>query len=223
VSDPENESGGLSYCRIALTVALFAATMGYLESAVVVYLRGLYYPEGFAFPLRMMERSVLLVELGREAATVLMLVALAVLAGRRFAERLAYFMLAFAVWDIFYYIWLRLLLGWPQSWLTWDILFLIPLPWIGPVLSPVIVSLSMLAGAGLILHRLRCGGQFTPRPREWFFALSGAGLIILSYVIDTDAGMRGSLPAPYRWELLAGGLCAGFYALLRCLRRTRHA
>ncbi len=210
------------YYRTALIVAVFATAMGYLEAAVVIYLRGLYYPEGFTFPLRLMEQRVLLVELGREAATLVMLAALACLSGRKLADRLAFFMLAFAVWDIFYYIWLKLLIGWPESWFTWDILFLIPLPWIGPVLSPLVVSLAMLSGAWFILRRLQGGGQFRPVPREWFFALSGAGLIFISYVIDTDAGLRGGMPAPYRWELLAGGLALGYYALFRCLRRTCH-
>jgi hypothetical protein len=222
MTGPGDCPNGRNCCRTVFMVTLFASAMGYLEAAVVVYLRGLYYPEGFAFPLRLMEHQLLLVELGRETATLIMLVTLAWLSGRKLAGRLAFFMLAFAVWDIFYYIWLKLLIGWPESWLTWDILFLLPLPWIGPVLSPLIVSLAMLTGSWFILRRLQGAGQFRPVMREWFFALSGAGLIFLSYVIDTDAGLRGGMPAPYRWELLAGGLALGYYALFRCLRRTCH-
>ncbi|MCE5270396.1 hypothetical protein LLH00_03855 [bacterium] len=217
--DPDGRTTGRGYLRTALSVALFAAAMGYLEAAVVVYLRQLYYPQGFAFPLRLMERAVVLVELGREAATVAMLLALAVLAGRRWAERLAWFMTAFAIWDISYYVWLKVILDWPESWLTPDILFLIPLPWVGPVLSPVLVSLAMLVGAGLILHRLGRGGVFRPDFHEWLAVLAGAGLIFLSYVVDTRAG----LPGAYHWEMLAGGLCAGLYGLLRCLWRSSDA
>jgi membrane protein implicated in regulation of membrane protease activity len=57
----------------------------------------------------------------------------------------------FAIWDIFYYIFLWLLIGWPESFFTWDILFLLPVTWVGPVLAPVINSLTMIVLAGLIL------------------------------------------------------------------------
>ncbi len=204
-------------------MALFAVAMGYLEAAVVVYLRGLYYPQGFVFPLRLMERSILLTELGREAATLVMLLTLAHLTGRRWNDRLAYFMVSFAVWDIFYYIWLKMLLDWPESWLTPDILFLIPLPWVGPVLSPVLVSFAMLAGAGLVLRRLEHGGVFRPNYHEWLAVLAGASLIFLSYVVDAGAGLHGGVPGAYHWEMLAGGLCGGLYGLLRCLWRSSDA
>jgi hypothetical protein len=37
--------------KTIIWLAVFSMAMGYLESAVVVYLRKLYYPDGFKFPL----------------------------------------------------------------------------------------------------------------------------------------------------------------------------
>jgi len=200
---------------------LFGVVMAYFEAAIVVYLRQLYYPEGFRFPLKVMENHILLVEIGREAASIVMLLAVALIAGRSFYERFAFFAIIFAVWDIFYYIWLKVLLGWPEGLFDWDILFLIPMPWIAPVLSPVIVSFCLIIGAAFILKRLWSGGVFAPNYREWSIAVGGAFLILLSYIVDQDAARGLALPGSYRWDLLAVGVAAGFYALARCLIRTR--
>ncbi len=152
-----------------LLVTLFAIAMGYVESAVVVYLRALYYPDGFVVPLQVgfpyirftripdfegrIPPHILRTEIGREVATIVMLVTLAWLAGANPVQKLAVFLLAFGVWDIFYYVFLRVLIGWPRSLRTLDVLFLIPVPWIGPVWLPVSISLVMvLIGAGLLLR-----------------------------------------------------------------------
>ena len=66
-----------------------------------------------------------------------------------FRQWLAGFMISFGVWDIFYYVFLRLLIGWPESLMTWDLLFLLPVPWVGPVIAPVLVSLSMIVAGGV--------------------------------------------------------------------------
>jgi len=202
-------------------LVLFSVAMAYLESAVVVYLRALYYPQGFSFPLIMMEKRIALVEIGRELTTLVMLVAVAYFAGKAFYERFALFCIMFGIWDIFYYVWLKVLLDWPQSLFTWDILFLIPVPWIGPVLSPVVVATSLIVGGGLILRKLHSGGIFVPNLLEWAIALGGALLILLSYTSDLNAGLDFSMPRPYRWELLAVGEVSAFYALARSLIRTR--
>ena len=202
-------------------LVLFSVAMAYLESAVVVYLRALYYPQGFSFPLIMMGKRIALVEIGRELATLVMLAAVAYFAGKAFYERFALFCIMFGIWDIFYYVWLKVLLDWPQSLFTWDILFLIPVPWIGPVLSPVVVATSLIVGGGLILRKLRSGGIFAPNLLEWAIALGGALLILLSYTSDLNAGLDFAMPRPYRWELLAVGEASAFYALARSLIRTR--
>ena len=125
-------------------ITIFSIAMAFVEAAVVVYLRAIYYPEGFAFPLTPRTDTIIGVELLREFATILMLLSIAVLTGRRGWERFAYFLFCFGIWDIFYYIWLKLLLDWPSSIFEWDILFLIPLPWIGPVIAPVFLSMLMI-------------------------------------------------------------------------------
>ena len=126
-------------------VTFFAIAMGYLEAIVVAYLRALYYPNGFNFPLaNLVQSEILLIEWVREFATIVMLVTVAMLAGKKFFERSAYFIFAFAVWDIFYYVFLKVILDWPASLFTWDVLFLIPWPWVGPVITPVLCSLLMI-------------------------------------------------------------------------------
>ena len=87
-----------------ITLAVFAIAMAFLEAAVVVYLRELYYPEGFSFPLKMIPPKIYTIELGREAATIMMLAAVGWFSGRNFKSRFAGFAMAFGVWDIFYYL-----------------------------------------------------------------------------------------------------------------------
>ena len=125
-------------------ITIFAIAMGYLESAVVVYLRKLYFPDGFDFPLKSIDPSIGLTEFFREAATIFMLIGAGFIAGKNRNEKFAWFIFCFGIWDIFYYVFLKLLLGWPESLLTWDVLFLIPVPWVGPVLAPCLISLAMI-------------------------------------------------------------------------------
>ena len=122
--------------RTILLVSVFAVAFALVESSVVVYLRLLYYPEGFAFPLKPALMSHVAVEVSREVATIVMLAVVGLIAGRSRWQRFSYFMIAFGVWDIFYYVWLKIMLNWPASLLDWDVLFLIPVPWIGPVVAP---------------------------------------------------------------------------------------
>jgi len=141
-----------------LWTAAFAAAMAYVEAAVVVYLRFLYYPEGFlvrdAASLGVVPTLALRIELGREAATIVMLGAVAFLASKKsWWERLAFFMWAFAFWDVFYYVWLRVVLGWPPGVMTLDVLFLIPDVWVAPVVLPLVASGIMMAVALAILRR----------------------------------------------------------------------
>jgi len=131
-------------------ITFFAIAMAFVESAVVVYLRELYYPEGFNFPLVLLPGRIALTEFLREIATLIMLLGIGFLAGRNFRQRFAWFIYSFAIWDIFYYVFLKLILDWPSSWLTWDILFLIPVIWTGPVLAPVLVSLTMIILSSII-------------------------------------------------------------------------
>jgi hypothetical protein len=169
--------------RVVWTSA-FAVAMAYLESAVVVYLRKIYYPNGFRFPLVALDVSIAVTEIFREAATVVMLIAIGALVGRSRYEKFAFFLLSFAVWDIFYYVFLWLLLAWPESLMTWDILFLIPVMWVGPVVTPIILSLTMIVLAGGIL-KIEAAGTFRGiRPVEWALLIAGSVVVIVSFTVD---------------------------------------
>jgi hypothetical protein len=158
--------------------------MGFMESAVVVYLRTIYYPTGFNFPLHPIEPAIALTEFLREVATLIMLIGIGVITGKNFAEKFAYFILSFAIWDIFYYVFLKLLLNWPESLMTWDILFLVPVTWTGPVISPVIVSLSMILFAFSIIYFNQKIEHVRISRKEWIIMLSGAFVIFLSFIWD---------------------------------------
>jgi hypothetical protein len=121
------------FLKVAIILICYSIAMAFLETTVVVYLRKLYYPEGFDFPLKALDFSIGIIEFLREFATLVMILTVALLTGKTKNEKFAAFIFIFAVWDIFYYIFLYVTLGWPSSLWTWDILFLIPTTWVGPV------------------------------------------------------------------------------------------
>ncbi|TET93422.1 MAG: hypothetical protein E3J26_06330, partial [Candidatus Zixiibacteriota bacterium] len=104
--------------RIIL-ILLFGVAMAYVEAMVVVYLRELLYPEGFSFPLKLMPLNLIAMELSRELASIVMLVAVAGITGKKFWERFGYFIILFGIWDIFYYVWLKVTIDWPSSLFDW--------------------------------------------------------------------------------------------------------
>jgi hypothetical protein len=122
----------------------FAIAMAWVEAASVFYIRALVdrIEPYQANPLPI-DDTLGNVELWREAATLVMIGTLGMLAGRTWRRRAGYAAIAFGVWDIFYYVFLRLISGWPRTLLDWDILFLLPLPWWGPVIAPVSIALVM--------------------------------------------------------------------------------
>lgn len=170
--------------KLIILLTLFSIAMGFMESAIVVYLRALYYPSGFDFPLVPLHNNILLTELLREAATLIMLITIGLIAGRSKAEKFVFFLYCFAVWDIFYYIFLKLLIDWPASLFTWDILFLLPVPWVGPVLAPVILSFTMIIMTILVLHQENKGMAVRIRLRDWILLIAGSLIIIFSFTQD---------------------------------------
>lgn len=189
-----------------LGVTAFAVAFAFVESSVVVYLRGIYYPDGFSFPLKLIAPEHLLVELLREFATIVMLVMVGLLAGSTRWQRMAWFMVAFGVWDIFYYVWLKLLLDWPSTLLEWDVLFLIPVPWIGPVIAPVVISVLMVISGFLIIRREAQGISFHPPKSSWLLSLAGTATILFTFVSDTGATFGGELPKTYPFWLFSLGI-----------------
>lgn len=182
--------------------AIFSISMGFVEAAVVVYLRRIYYPGGFAFPLKPLTDSLIGIEVLRETATIFMLLSIAVLAGKRIWERFAYFLFCFGVWDIFYYVWLKVLLDWPSTIFDWDILFLMPMPWIGPVIAPVTISMLMILLGLFIIYSFYKGYDFRPTLISRILTLIGSGFIVFSFMRDTGATLHQQLPQPYLYGFL---------------------
>jgi hypothetical protein len=170
--------------NLLITITAFSIAMGFLESSVVVYLREILYPDGFDFPLSSLPSGLGLTELLREAATLVMLVSIGILAGRSFSTGFAWFIFCFAIWDIFYYVFLWLLLGWPESLMTWDILFLIPTTWTGPVLAPVLVSFTMILLALVILTGAEKGIATRIPSRIWTGLILGSLILIWGFIFD---------------------------------------
>jgi len=165
-------------------VVVFGLAMGYLEAVVVVYLREIYYPGGFSFPLVPISARDLWVEIGREAATLVMLLMTGMLSGKSARSRFAFFLLVFAVWDIAYYLFLKLILVWPAGPGVEDILFLIPVPWVGPVWAPVVLSASMIVLSIVILRGEDC--HAVPRlARALYFLIPGALCVIASFTLPS--------------------------------------
>jgi hypothetical protein len=165
-------------------LSIFGIAMGFLEASVVIYLRELYYPEGFAFPVKPVIIGKLSVEYLREISTIVMLFSMSIIAGRNSPERLSTFLYSFGIWDIFYYLWLKVLLDWPSTLLTWDILFLIPVVWVGPVLAPLICSLTMVTIALYIMYSDRKGHRARIFLYEGGMFVSGAVLIFITFIWD---------------------------------------
>lgn len=197
-----------------LAVALFATAFAWVEAAVVLYLRTLVdrLDPYTANPLPNIE-GLTWVELVREAATMLMLATVGWLAGKDTRTRAGYALIAFGVWDIGYYLFLRPMSGWPNGLLDWDILFLLPLPWWGPILAPMLIALLMIAwGTGVTQTGLPTHRQPTPKA---IWALAAAGILLALYVFMADAirvapqgeeALRKLLPTEFNWPLFIPAL-----------------
>jgi hypothetical protein len=194
--------------RWAIVIA-FAIAMAWVEAASVFYIRALVDRiepyQANPLPLDAMYGALGHVELWREAATLVMIAALGLLAGDTWKRRAGYAALAFGAWDISYYVFLRVISGWPRTLLDWDILFLLPLPWWGPVLAPVSIALVMILWGTLAT-------QFDGDASDarWPWALGSAGIVVALalFMIDAwravpdgrDAVLR-VLPTTFNWPL----------------------
>lgn len=228
--------------RTWLALVLFGVSFGYVEAAVVEYLRALYdpvherlhtgRPPGDLFPVLTVEQvrqggpdaeRWLWTELVREAATLLMLAGVGVAVGRTFMEGFAGFLIAFGIWDVTYYVFLRILIGWPASVLDWDLLFLLPVPWVGPVLAPVIVSVSMVAAGAVVLARADAGRPIHLSAAEWVGVVAGGLTIVLSFCWQAPAVAEGRVPEHFPWPVFALGEAVGVAAFWRAVRRAGSA
>lgn len=194
--------------RWAIVVG-FAIAMAWVEAASVFYIRALVDRiepyQANPLPLDTMSGALGPVELWREAATLVMIAMLGMLAGRTWRRRAGYAALAFGVWDVFYYVFLRLISGWPRTLLDWDILFLLPLPWWGPVLAPVSIALVMILWGTLATQ----SGDGATDPR-WARVLASVGIVLALavFMIDSWRALPGGrdavlqvLPTTFNWPL----------------------
>ena len=200
--------------------ALLFIALAYIESAVVVYLRALYYPQGFGFPLEEMSLAIYLTEAGREAATIVVLVAVACLVEKTHTGRFFLFLYGFGVWDIFYYVWLKVLVNWPATLLDWDVLFLIPLPWVAPVLSPVLIALLFVAVAVSANHPATRGQSRPFGLVDRLLLIAAAIVIAASFLWKTKSVMEHEIPRDFPWWLWAIGVALGLGVFIARLVRS---
>jgi hypothetical protein len=219
-------------------LVLFGVSFGYVEAAVVVYLGKLYQPlvrelkpergPHDLFPLITREQlesidrghlRLLSTEIAREAATMVMLASVGLAVAWNFNSWFAGFVIPFGVWDISYYVFLKVLIDWPRSLLEWDLLFLIPVPWVGPVLAPVLVSIAMIAAGTILLwregmdHPVRIGWQ------HWTSAVLGGLIVVIAFCWDYRQISAGATPGAFPWWLFAIGLAIGLAAFVAALAR----
>lgn len=229
----------VSLRQVLIAIVLFGIAFGYVEAAVVVYLRELSQPAleradparepndlfPTLTPSEIEEYPSLLhtleIEIGREAATLLMLAAMAIAVAKNRTESAAAFVIAFGVWDIAFYGFLRLFIHWPPTLLTWDLLFLLPVPWSGPVLAPLIVSVSMIAAGVLVLHREFHLRPVRPSVAHYFGVAIGGLIIILAFTWNYSLLVAGGVPRHFPWPVFIIGEAVGLVSFAAALRRQR--
>jgi len=213
-------------------IGAFALAMAFVEAAVVVYLRRVLGVADLARDLPVYDPTVTLIEIGREAATLVMLLAVGFLAGRSRGARLGFALCAFGLWDILYYVWLKVLIGWPESILTVDVLFLIPLPWWGPVLAPVLIAILCAAFGAVLVVRGEGGTLAGPGALQWGALLAGTAVVLHAFMADSIRALPAAAeelawlkPGPFNWLEYLAGLLLMSAAMLRmatCGTRRRH-
>jgi hypothetical protein len=212
-------SEGVALRARVVWACVYAVAMAVVESAVVVYLRALHPGDApLTVLLHVIPPRLIAIELAREAATLAMLAAVGLLAGRDRWERFLFFGLAFGVWDIFYYTWLRVFIGWPPSLLTWDVLFLIPVPWLAPVLAPLLVSLCIVTGSVWLLVRHARGAPAGLPPLAWALTTTGAAVLLLSFTLDYRYALARTDPPAFRWGTFVAGTALAVAGVLHGVR-----
>jgi len=216
-----------------LTVVVFAVGMAWVEAATVYYLRVMIDRidpyQAQPLPLHGVVEGV---ELVREAATLLMLAMVGMLAARTWRKRLGYGVIAFGVWDIFYYVFLRIISEWPRSLFDWDVLFLLPLPWWGPVWAPVSIAVLMTVWGTLATQCAERQPATAFERTLWGAGAVGAGLALYVFMADAlhsipqglDA-TRSGLPTSFNWPVFCAALmllASPVAYAARCALRAAH-
>jgi hypothetical protein len=178
-----------------ITVVVYAIAMAWLESAVVYYLRSMIHRIEPYQPTPLPEVGGFgPVEAIREAATLVMLLTVGMLAGKNWRARIGYSAIAFGVWDIFYYVFLKAICGWPHSLVDWDILFLLPLPWWGPVWAPMAIALLMIIW-GTLASEFEAAKSIRTLRRLWLLNFSGMAIALYVFMADCIHARHGGIDA----------------------------
>ena len=213
-----------------LLIGIFTIAMAYLESAVVVYLRGLYGIEDLLRDINFQPDAYTFIEIGREAATIVMLLIISSLAGTNLRKKIGYFFLSFGIWDIFYYIWLYVFIQWPKSLFDWDVLFLIPLPWWGPVIAPVLISILLISIGYLLIKEVNFKATFF----DWGVFYLSIILLLYTFVEDSvriilsgNGNLAEVRPTNFNWILFSLAFLASvlttFKIFLTAPKITKHS
>jgi hypothetical protein len=210
-----------------LTVAVFATAMAWVESAVVFYLRTMIDRiEPYQTDPLPIIGGLGPVEMMRELATMVMLLTVGMLAGKTWRARLGYSAIAFGIWDIAYYAFLKVMCDWPHSLLDWDILFLVPLPWWGPVWAPMSIAVLMILW-GTFASQFEAPVS-TTRPAWTAWGLNAAGILVALYIFMADTlavagrgvdAIRNVLPTQFNWPLFLVALALMAAPVLRLGRQ----
>lgn len=194
-------------------ISIFSIAMAYLEAAIVVYLRRLFGIGDLILQVPPFDQQIAVIELGRELATLIMLLAIGWIAGHNIQSRLSFTFIAFGVWDIFYYVWLNIFIGWPISLLDPDLLFLIPLPWWGPVLSPVLISILMITGGIAVLRENEKKAFIHFSLSFWIPLILGVLMMLYSFMADaiqilpaSSSVLNDLRPTQFNWPVYLIGL-----------------
>jgi len=197
------------FLKRTTAVVIYAAAMAYLESATVVYLqRALAIKPGVIFPLHSQNSlgGLAGIEVGREIATLVMLVSVGWIVGKSALERLAWTAVAFGVWDMGYYFFLWIFIGWPKSLGTYDLLFLIPVPWVGPVWAPVVVSIALILFGLHVARRARMKERMKIGGVQGILIAVGGLVVVFSFTLHFRSIINGAVPTSFPWPIFATGL-----------------
>jgi hypothetical protein len=220
--------------RRFLAVLTYSIAMGYLESAVVIYLRETAFGNlSQVFPFRLMQTQIGYVEIIREAATIVMLLTIGYLAGKTTFQKSMYFIFAFSIWDIFYYFFLAIFTGWPRSLGDFDVLFLIPVVWIGPVVAPVLISILLTLTSTVLIFVSERSDHLKLRATNIVIFLAGALMAFYSFTeqifhILLSKGARGLIgytPTSFDWITFSIGFsimsASSIKTVTECYRKLK--
>lgn len=237
---PNGQSYSSEAFRCWVWVVIFAMAFAWVESSVVAYLRKIYFPGGFTFPIvvnwingQYVRDPLMHIELGREVATIIMLIAIGWASGKNALQRFCFFTIAFGVWDIFFYIWLKVMLNWPESLMTWDLLFLLPFTWTGPVITPILIAMAMIVAGSVIIFYDEKGVRIHIRWYDGVIVMFCGLLMIIAFCWDwknimriPDGVIRSGIPNPFAWWLYSPAyiLSVGYVAvrLIKMVSSPKH-